>query len=133
METPEGIPGRLLKLDFRIHTLAELASPVSPRRLYCRWTPEEDHALETLIEAQGAVPTSLLEWEVIAEGIAGRSGKQCRVRWKDHLEARVRQQRLWRSREEEARLLVVQMRLLAESVAAACTRSPYFSSKTTPI
>jgi hypothetical protein len=51
------------------------------------WTTEEDNAIRTLVAKHGTK-----SWSVIAENlqkelaIAGRSGKQCRERWHNHLD-----------------------------------------------
>ena len=50
------------------------------------WTPREDTAIRRLVEENG-----IKQWTLIAESlhtkynIAGRSGKQCRERWHNHL------------------------------------------------
>ncbi|KAF3336963.1 transcription factor MYB44-like protein [Carex littledalei] len=44
------------------------------------WSPEEDAMLTRLVERHGA-----RNWSVISEGIPGRSGKSCRLRWCNQL------------------------------------------------
>ena len=52
----------------------------------CVWTPEEDELLHELIQEHG-----IKKWTVICEemklkgGFTGKSGKQCRERWHNHL------------------------------------------------
>jgi hypothetical protein len=51
-----------------------------PRVLH-RWTAEEHARLEALVRQYGTERN----WALIAEGIRGRSGKQCRERWLNHM------------------------------------------------
>jgi Myb-like DNA-binding domain len=44
------------------------------------WSPEEDAMLTRLVERHGA-----RNWSIISEGIPGRSGKSCRLRWCNQL------------------------------------------------
>ena len=44
------------------------------------WTPEEDATLQRLVNEHGTN-----SWSVIAAGLAGRTGKQCRERHNNHL------------------------------------------------
>jgi myb proto-oncogene protein len=44
------------------------------------WSPEEDAALQQLVEKHGA-----RNWSLISKGIPGRSGKSCRLRWCNQL------------------------------------------------
>jgi len=46
------------------------------------WTPEEDHALKNLVGQYGRC---YRRWNTIAENLPGRSNKQCRERWFNHL------------------------------------------------
>eukprot|EP00249_Psilotum_nudum_P009080 c21695_g1_i1 orf=487-1764(-) len=48
------------------------------------WSPEEDAALQRLVEKYGA-----RNWSVISKGIPGRSGKSCRLRWCNQLSPQV--------------------------------------------
>ena len=45
------------------------------------WTSEEDASLVTLVGAHG-----LKAWSTVAQGIPGRLGKQCRERWRNHVD-----------------------------------------------
>lgn len=49
------------------------------------WTPEEDRSLLELIRTHGP-----RNWSQIAEGLEGRVGKQCRERWRNHLDPGIR-------------------------------------------
>ena len=49
------------------------------------WSPEEDEVLKKLIEQHGP-----RNWSVIAQGLKGRSGKSCRLRWCNQLNPEVR-------------------------------------------
>lgn len=67
----------------------ELASPkVSVTeeldRIKGPWSPEEDAALQRLVEKYGA-----RNWSLISKGIHGRSGKSCRLRWCNQLSPQV--------------------------------------------
>ncbi|XP_024536333.1 transcription factor MYB44-like [Selaginella moellendorffii] len=48
------------------------------------WSPEEDAALQKLVDKYGA-----RNWSLISKGIAGRSGKSCRLRWCNQLSPQV--------------------------------------------
>jgi len=65
------------------------------------WTPAEDQALQSLVEAHGSK-----QWAVLADRLQvdfclnGRSGKQCRERWRNHLDPGV-VKRPWLPEEDE--------------------------------
>ena len=44
------------------------------------WSPEEDEALQRLVARHGA-----RNWSLISRSIPGRSGKSCRLRWRNQL------------------------------------------------
>lgn len=48
------------------------------------WSPEEDLALQQLVDKYGA-----RNWSLISKGIPGRSGKSCRLRWCNQLSPQV--------------------------------------------
>ncbi|KAI9089317.1 hypothetical protein K1719_029596 [Acacia pycnantha] len=48
------------------------------------WSPEEDEALQKLVEKHGA-----RNWSLISKSIPGRSGKSCRLRWCNQLSPQV--------------------------------------------
>ena len=50
------------------------------------WSKEEDQRLNELIIASGPK----VRWSIIGEQMVGRSGKQCRERWHNHLSPEVR-------------------------------------------
>lgn len=49
------------------------------------WSPEQDAVLSELVSKFGA-----RNWSLIARGIAGRSGKSCRLRWCNQLDPAVK-------------------------------------------
>ncbi|CAM9824874.1 unnamed protein product [Ectocarpus fasciculatus] len=49
------------------------------------WSPEEDSLLKVLVDEYGRK-----KWSLIATQFPGRSGKQCRERWLNHLDTRVK-------------------------------------------
>jgi len=51
------------------------------------WTPEEDELLTNLIAVYGP-----RNWSLIANGIPGRSGKSCRLRWCNQLNPDVKKE-----------------------------------------
>lgn len=65
------------------------------------WTVEEDNAIRALVAKHGTK-----SWSVIAENlqkelaIAGRSGKQCRERWHNHLDPYINKNS-WTEEEEK--------------------------------
>ncbi|ONK62152.1 uncharacterized protein A4U43_C07F930 [Asparagus officinalis] len=62
------------------------------------WSPEEDAVLSTLVSKLGA-----RNWSFIAQGIAGRSGKSCRLRWCNQLAPYVKRKPF---SEEEDRIII---------------------------
>ncbi|KAJ6804060.1 sucrose responsive element binding protein [Iris pallida] len=48
------------------------------------WSPEEDDALQRLVQTHGA-----RNWSLISKSIPGRSGKSCRLRWCNQLSPQV--------------------------------------------
>lgn len=59
---------------------AEAAEAAAEDRVKGPWAPEEDAILSRLVSKFGA-----RNWSLIARGIAGRSGKSCRLRWCNQL------------------------------------------------
>jgi len=57
----------------------------STRRTSQPWTTEEDEALEKAVLKLGAK-----RWSAIAVEVAGRSGKQCRLRWCNQIDPAIR-------------------------------------------
>jgi hypothetical protein len=68
------------------------------------WTREEDVLLGRLVKENGPK-----KWSKIAESIPGRRGKQCRERWLNHLDSKVKKT-AW-TPDEDAILLGAQERL----------------------
>ncbi|KAG6545881.1 hypothetical protein Mapa_012536 [Marchantia paleacea] len=64
-------------LDFRCRTQDN-------ERIKGPWSPEEDAALQRLVDKYGA-----RNWSLISKGIPGRSGKSCRLRWCNQLSPQV--------------------------------------------
>nr|WQQ41698.1 MYB10 protein [Camellia japonica] len=62
------------------------------------WSPEEDAILSRLVSDFGA-----RNWSLIARGIAGRSGKSCRLRWCNQLDPAVKRKPFT---DEEDRIIV---------------------------
>ncbi|XP_059667897.1 transcription factor MYB1 [Cornus florida] len=62
------------------------------------WSPEEDAVLGGLVSKFGA-----RNWSLIARGIAGRSGKSCRLRWCNQLDPAVKRKPFT---DEEDRIIV---------------------------
>uniref|UniRef100_A0A2P2LVY9 Uncharacterized protein MANES_12G108500 n=1 Tax=Rhizophora mucronata TaxID=61149 RepID=A0A2P2LVY9_RHIMU len=60
------------------------------------WSPEEDEALQKLVQKHGA-----RNWSLISKSIPGRSGKSCRLRWCNQLSPQV-EHRAFTSEEDEA-------------------------------
>ncbi|CAB4284190.1 unnamed protein product [Prunus armeniaca] len=48
------------------------------------WSPEEDDALQRLVQKHGP-----RNWSLISKSIPGRSGKSCRLRWCNQLSPQV--------------------------------------------
>ena len=93
---------------YRVRPDARVAPP-------CR-APQEDTLLRQLIAKHGA-----RNWSVIANGIRGRSGKSCRLRWCNQLNPSVKKEPF--SEEEDAK--IVQARAArAHKWGLPCPRSP---------
>lgn len=58
------------------------------------WTSEEDNTLLQLVETSGAH-----RWSIIASYLPGRIGKQCRERWHNHLNPRIKKEH-WTAEED---------------------------------
>eukprot|EP00536_Pseudo-nitzschia_multiseries_P001153 jgi/Psemu1/180414/e_gw1.14.65.1 len=63
------------------------------------WTREEDKQILALVGQHGAK-----KWSSIANNIAGRSGKQCRERWHNHLNPSINKSKTWTV--EEDRIII---------------------------
>jgi len=71
----------------------------STRRL---WTEEEDDTIARLVKEYGICKWTLISKKLKQYGIHGRSGKQCRERWHNHLDPKVKKAPLTK---EEERLI----------------------------
>ncbi len=49
------------------------------------WTDEEDEAIRLMVAKHGTKSWALIAENLGKEGMPGRSGKQCRERWHNHL------------------------------------------------
>lgn len=59
----------------------------SDRRI---WTPEEDEAIKNLVAKYGTKSWSIISDNIIKDySIVGRTGKQCRERWHNHLDPNI--------------------------------------------
>ena len=63
------------------------------------WTKEEAETLRDLVSSQQIV-SATVKWSVIAVSIRNRNSKQCRERWLNHLNPKVRKGE-WSAKEEE--------------------------------
>mmetsp|Transcript_13154 Transcript_13154/g.30967 ORF Transcript_13154/g.30967 Transcript_13154/m.30967 type:complete len:790 (-) Transcript_13154:149-2518(-) len=63
------------------------------------WTREEDKQIIALVAQHGAK-----KWSSIANSIEGRSGKQCRERWHNHLNPSINKSKTWTV--EEDRIII---------------------------
>ena len=69
-----------------------------------RWTEEEDSLLRELVGKYGTK-----NWQVVAQSVPGRCGKQCRQRWCNYLDPSIKK-RSW-TPEEDAILLSLQRKM----------------------
>ncbi|KAG9454676.1 hypothetical protein H6P81_007580 [Aristolochia fimbriata] len=69
---------------------------LNPELIKGPWTPEEDDKIIELVGNYG--PT---KWSVIAKSLHGRIGKQCRERWHNHLNPKIKKE-AWTADEEIA-------------------------------
>jgi myb proto-oncogene protein len=58
---------------------------LNPNLIKGPWTPEEDKLVLLLVEKNGPQ-----KWTQIAEYLPGRIGKQCRERWHNHLNPKIK-------------------------------------------
>ena len=70
-----------------MHICAHILTRTHTYTLYRRvWTNEEDNAIRLLVGRLGTKSWSVIADHMLREyNIAGRSGKQCRERWHNHL------------------------------------------------
>ena len=67
---------------------------LNPSLIKGPWTEEEDRMVLHLVEKNGPQ-----KWTLIAENLPGRIGKQCRERWHNHLNPKIK--KISWSKEEE--------------------------------
>ena len=65
------------------------------RKVVRKWTPDEDEMLKKLVKTHGAK-----HWGDICMKLDGRTGKQCRERWHNHLDPGIRKDP-WTREEDE--------------------------------
>lgn len=80
------------------------------------WSPEEDAILSRLVSKFGP-----RNWTLIARGIAGRSGKSCRLRWCNQLDPSVKRKPFT---EEEDRLIIEAHAIYGNKWASIARRLP---------
>ena len=73
-----------------------------------QWTTDEDALVRQCVEIHGT-----RSWTLVAQHLTGRSGKQCRKRWHNHLDLDIRKD-AW-SLEEDRKLLELQ-RIIGKQV-----------------
>ena len=106
-KTPSQIAGRWEKV-------------LNPRLVKGSWTREEDETIVSYVRDHGD-----RDWAKLALILKGRTGKQCRERWKNHLDPNLTQAQEWTA-EEDARLIE-----LHESLGNAWTRiAQHFPGRT---
>eukprot|EP01041_Mallomonas_annulata_P003482 gene3482-6928_t len=75
------------ELDNSIDDPNKDLDPLSDRRV---WATEEDEAIRNLVAKYGTKSWSVIAEHIIKEyGISGRTGKQCRERWHNHLDPNI--------------------------------------------
>lgn len=67
---------------------------LNPSLIKGPWTPEEDKLVLLLVEKNGPQ-----KWTSIADNLPGRIGKQCRERWHNHLNPKIKKEN-WSNEEE---------------------------------
>ena len=82
---------------------------LNPNLIKGLWTPDEDKLVLLLVEKNGPQ-----KWTHIAENLPGRIGKQCRERWHNHLNPRIKKI-VWS--EDEEWILYLQHRKLGNKWA----------------
>ena len=111
----EHVPGRN-----HVQCLQRWKKVLKPGLKKGHWTEEEDQLLRQLVfqareeaaqqctdgQAPGATHTWLKNWGVVAAKISGRTAKQCRERWCNHLDPGIKKGG-WTG-EEDAKILQAQ-------------------------
>ncbi|KAL5078864.1 hypothetical protein RYX36_007285 [Vicia faba] len=89
---------------------------VGMNRIKGQWTVEEDGLLVRLVEQYG-----LRKWSNIAQKFPGKSGKQCRERWHNHLNPNIKKES-WS--EEEDKILIKAHREMGNKWTEIAKRLP---------
>jgi len=95
--TPTSSPAAIIQVETPRKKRQRIHAPKQP------WADEEDQSLCRLVEVHGAS-----KWAIIAGKLPGRVAKQCRERWRNHLQPNIRKAP-W-SAEEERIILDAQLR-----------------------
>ena len=85
----ESLPGRT-----DVQCLHRWQKVLNPSLVKGPWTEEEDNLVLKLVDANGPQ-----KWTYIAEHLPGRIGKQCRERWHNHLNPKIKKS-AWSEDEE---------------------------------
>ena len=85
----ESLPGRT-----DVQCLHRWQKVLNPNLVKGPWTDEEDKLVLELVSKHGA-----MKWTQIAEHLPGRIGKQCRERWHNHLNPKIKKN-AWSMEEE---------------------------------
>ena len=98
-----NIPWCTLSKCFRNKTSAQIAGRwekvLNPRLVKGSWTREEDEKIVAYVKEHGEG-----DWARLALFLTGRTGKQCRERWKNHLDPNLAQIQEW-TPEEDSKLI----------------------------
>jgi len=86
----EMVPGRTY-----VQCLHRWQKVLNPTLVKGPWTEEEDRKVIELVKVHGPK-----KWELIASQLPGRIGKQCRERWKNHLDPSIKKGN-WELNEDE--------------------------------
>lgn len=86
----ESVPGRTY-----VQCLHRWQKVLNPNLVKGPWTEEEDRKVIELVNIHGP-----RKWELIASHLPGRIGKQCRERWKNHLDPSIKKGN-WEPQEDE--------------------------------
>jgi hypothetical protein len=78
---------------------------LNPRLVKGSWTRDEDDTIVRHVEAHGTH-----DWDTVSRRLTGRTGRQCRERWKNHLDPNVAQTPAW-TLPEDTRLFELHGRL----------------------
>ena len=80
--TDNALPCKSVDTNIVSKAKAKEKAGIESSSYHGTWTPEEDNALRNLVGQYGRC---YRRWNTIAENLPGRSNKQCRERWFNHL------------------------------------------------